>query len=501
MTQVNKDLLDLENTILQKLHAHLKEQDRFPHRDQSQIIRAFFNDKKKIIMGQCGRSFGKTEQILYITYRYAATRPNSEIYIVCPETAQGKRIYWISRRLQNYGPQEFIFEQRDSELRVVFKNGSYIMVVGCDNYESLRGIKPHLVVYDEFQHHSKYFDEEVMQPNLSSGKVSLVVMGTPPRSDCYYIEFRKNLLDNIAKGEKDYFYVELPSTCNPTVDKVWVAKKRDGLTRRGKLNVYLREYEGKLVFDTENAIFPFFDKKKHVKPHKTLMNLIMRDRKKLNWYALFDPGTATCFAGLFKAVNPYTSQVYILGNIYAKEKVEMTAQAVWIKAEAIKLDLYPYDDWMNYYDEAAAWFANEIQRTFDAALSPTRKQTYEKKRNHDEGRAGESLLNTLMMADNKFFVSDRCESFIWEIENYVTNDKGEYPKKNDHLMDLLFYWVNETGYEFYETPDKDLIDETTDRPYRRQETIEVLMEAAKRKQDLSYGIEPDYFDFEDDMWN
>lgn len=497
--------LDAKNEIITRLHKHLIAYNRFPHEGQSKVIKAFFKDKKKIIMGQCGRSFGKTEEILYMAWRFALTNPGTETYIVCPEISQARRIYWIPRRLQNYGPQEFVYEHRDSELRVVFKNGSHIMLAGCENYESLRGIKPHLVIYDEFQHHSQFFDEEVMQPNLSSGKVHLIVKGTPPKRHCYYIDFRDNLLTQIQQGSTDVFYIELPSVDNPTLDKEWLKRKRSELIRKGKINVWLREYEGKLVFDTEHAIFPFFDDTtggKHVKPAATIARILQPDRGKLNWYDLYDPGTASVFGALYIAHNPYTSQLFIVDEIYATEKREMTSKAVWNKGTEIRNRHYKNQSaWLHYYDEAALWFANEVMSQFDVGMIPTHKQQAETRRKNDEGRAGESLLNTLMMTDNKFIVSDRCVKFIWEMRNYVTDEKGNYPKKHDHLMDLLFYFIHVSGFEFYEGTDPEATSEFDGEEIKRPKSLEELFTEVKRQEDpLDY--EPEYYDYEEyDIWN
>lgn len=500
---VKRDTLDGQNQILNKLHTHLVQKKRFPHKGQARIIRAFFNDKKKVIMGQCGRSLGKTEAILYICWRYALLNPEKEIYIVCPQLKQGERIYWIPKRLQNYGPQEFVDDHRTSELRTVFKNGSYIMIVGCDNFEAVRGAKPHLVIYDEFQHHSAEFDEEVMQPNLSSGNVALLAFGTPPKRHCHYVDFREDVLDNLRRGNKNYFYAELHSSDNPTLDKEWLAEKKATLIRKGRLNVWLREYEGKLCFDIEHAVLPFYDKAKMWKPAKYLDDLIKRDKKKLNWSCWFDPGTATVFGVLLVAWNPYTCQVYILDEIYATEKNHMTASYIWEEAKKLKKKHYADEEaWLNYYDEAALWFANEVHKIDnEASLIPTHKKRVDKAKRHDEGRAGESLLNTIMDSENRFFVSENCVKFDWEITNYVTNEAGKYPTKHDHLMDLLFYFATESGYEFDDAVDPSELHNTVQDVGRNPRNMEQLFAEMKGRNDIANLIEDDFFDTEDSVWN
>lgn len=481
--------LNYEYEIISQLHDHLHSVNRFPHEGQFPVLQAFFDLNKKVLMGQCGRSHGKTEEILYITWRYALTHPNTETYIVCPEVKQARKIYWFKRRLQTYGPAKFVTDIRESENRVVFFNNSYIMIDGCENYEALRGIKPNLVVYDEFQHHSNLFDEEVMQPNLAAGNVNLVVMGTPPKRQCYYVEFREKILAHIKKGNPKYFYVELPTSANPMQDKAWLKEKKQELVDQGKLNVWLREYEGKLVFDVDGAIFPQFSKegpKNCVYSHKYLMNLIKPDKKKLEWYAMYDPGTSTCFAVLFVAINRYTAQMFFLDEIYEKRKEETLASRIWPKSEAMKKELYDdLEDWQNYYDEAAPSFALDVQDRYDANIQKTQKA---KRANKQDSRPGEDLIK-MLFDEGKIFISDRCEKFIWELENYIMVD-GKYPKSHDHCIDLLHYTVIESRIALDEQPDEKEIEER--RNTGEDVHIQHPLSQELKRRDILSGVEEAY---------
>lgn len=452
-TKEAKKQLDVYYGLITKLHEYLKTRNRFPHEGQYPIIRSVFEDKKKVVMGQCGRSAGKTESILYIAHRYGLLNPGSQIYIICPERKQGKEIYWASGRLQGYAPREFTKDLNKDEIRKTLYNDSFICIEGCENIDGLRGIKPHLVIYDEFQHHSAEFDLEVMRPNLSAKNSSLVVMGTPPKTDCYYVEFRKDLLEQIAGGDEDLAYIELPTEVNPTVDKDWLMKEKARLYRVGKEKVWLREYMGELHFDTEGAVFPTFSRESHVRPRSYLRNIIGNDANKWEWWAIYDPGTVTVFAALFMALNRETSQVLLLDEIYEKDRRLTNARNIWETGLHKKRAFFPHPDrWNDLYDEAASWFANEIQSLFNVGIMPTAKQTLQ--RRFDEGRPGESLINSVLLGENKLFVAEECTNFLSEMEGYVTrvgrNGELIYPKKNDHLIDCLFYFFLNSNYDIFE---------------------------------------------------
>lgn len=503
------------------LHTHLHTSGRFPRGDQAQIIREFFDNGKMVLLAQCGRDSGKTEcAILYIGWRFALTHPDSQIYIICPEKLQGKKIYWSSNRLPNYGPAKYIAQggKLKSELRLVFKNESSITVDGCENYDALRGIKPHLVLYDEKQKHTKHFDEEVMQPNFSRGNVALVAACTPPKRYCDYVDFRKEIVEKVQQGHPKYFYVELPTWANPLSDRQWLQEKKDDLIRRGKQNVWYREYEGKMMFDTESAILPYWDRQRHVKTEDEIRKIIRNDIKRFEWYAVFDPGTATCFAALFLCVNPYTSEVYIVDEIYETRRGYNTAMKIWERANRIKNAWYPdLDQWKNIYDSAAAWFPMEVLAEYahreedtDFGFMPTNKQKLSPRQ--EEGRAGESILNALMeshhvedngvtLSSQLFHVNEKCENFFREVESYVTDETGKYPKSFDHLMDCLFYWVINSNYTITNVFDP-LHREKQQEAKWRGETFDSLVRKELAKNDWARSME-DQLDFYDegDEWH
>lgn len=438
--------------IVLDFYQHLNEVNKTPlHNGQIQIARAFFEDKKRIIQGQWGRNGGKTQTIVVIAVLTALLYPGSQIYIICPQRKQGREIYWSSGRLKKAVPPKYIAgDPNKSELRLEFTNGSFICVDGCENLEGLRGIKPTLVFYDEFQLHSREFDLEIMRPNLLGKSASLIVMGTPPKRDCYYVEFRKSLLDDIASGDASRFYLELPTEVNPAVDKEELKKTINSLIRRGDEAIAMREYFGKLVFGGEGAVFPYWSRDRFVRSHSVLMSLIEKDRNSLKWYTLLDPATQSCFGVLYLVHNPYTSQIYILDEIYEKDRKKMSSIPMWEAVRKKELELWPDGKpraWKRYCDEAAAWFMNEVHSSFKVPITPTSK--------HSSAPEEDISLIKDLMANEKILISSRCDKLCWEIENYVTDDKNELPDVDDHLIDCLRYGVKACRFKFIEGVSRD----------------------------------------------
>lgn len=501
--QQSRAILNRRAHDLSKLHSHLKAVGRYPHEGQKKIIRTIFNDNAEIVIVQCGRNWGKTEGALYCTWRYAICFPGSFIWIICPEIKQGHKVYWATKRIQNYGPREFLDHRSGtvkSELTINFKNGSSIMVDGCENLEANRGPKPQFVVYEETKDHTEDFHEEVMAPNFAGGNVQLLSVGTPPKRHCFYVEFREDVLHRIAEGDPDKYYFEVPSSDNPRNSKKWLAETKDRLIRHGKLNTWLREYEGKLVFDIEGAIFPMWDSKPggHIHPHTELIKRIERVKHRLDWYAVFDPGTAACFAVLFAAINRYSGELFILREIYETTRALMNAVLIWKRSDAIKRELTGNPDvFLNIYDEAAAWFANEVINHYrlerrNIGFIPTKKAVH--RQANLDSRPGESIIMNAMTTPGKFNVSDSCEKFKWEIEQYqrIKNKAGNlvYPKTHDHLMDDLHYLVLESGYSV--VGDIDYEAEHDRERIKKPATLQQEIDNLATRHDIIRKLDQDY---------
>lgn len=435
----HRDIVKAINTRITVVHQ------RPLHDGQIKIAKAFFNEKKRIIQSQWGRSAGKTECVLYIAYTYALLNDGVLVYIICPQLKQGRKIYWTSRRLQDYGPPEYILNHRDSDLIVELKNGSKICVEGQENYNALRGIKPNLVFYDEFQDHSREFDLEVMRPNLIAKKSSLIITGTPPKKrSAYYVEFRDLLLQEVNGGDDTRLYLEMPSSANPSLDQGELDKIEKQLIKSGNETLWKREYLGQLVFGGEGSVFPKWAVKTHVRPHEIVLSFIQKKATSMKWYTICDPGNTGCFAVLFVAYNPLTAQFYILDEIYEKDPKKTDAKSMWTRIKEKQRELFPNapkGTWKTYYDEAASWFYREIQANFHEPLFKTDK-------NNSDPDEQISLIKIMMAEEDCLFVSSRCKWLAWEIDSYVTDENGNYPDENDHLIDCFRYGVSASAFKF-----------------------------------------------------
>jgi hypothetical protein len=393
-----------------------------PHPAQQSILNAVFAKNRQSVFVECGRKMGKSETIAYFLWRGVLTMGGGWYYFA-PEQKQAKEIIWASQRIQSFGPQEYLTSVNNSEMRLTFVNGGFIKIDGSDNFNSYRGIQLRGAAYDEFRDFRPEF-HKAFGPNLAVFKAPLLICGTPPEP--LELDHYDSMKDQHQAG-LDYF--NYPTWMNPHIDRDWLRREKARLYARGEGDVWEREFCAKRVIGGSNAIFPMFSRTRHVRKHADVIGEVLRDRKKLVWQVVADPGTATRFGVLFRAINPYTRKVYRLAEIYEGDALETSTSRIMPRIRAMKEELCPGwealgIEWEEIYDEAAAWFASEAMASFNEGWTPTSKASKPKD-------AGLSLMKDQLLYDLTV-ISDRCT-------NLIKDKDGKIPKVNDHLLDCDRY--------------------------------------------------------------
>jgi hypothetical protein len=401
-----------------------------PHDAQIPIGKALFYEGKKNIFVCAARNFGKTELAAYCTWRWALENPGSENYIIEPFLIQGREILWASQRLQKFGPEELIESINNTELRITFKNKSFIKLAGSDNEAALAGIKPKgLIIYDEVKDHRKSAIMN-MEPNRAAFDAPAIFIGSPPEFHCYYVELKE-----MAEKSKDWAYFHGPTSSNPHISRQWLQRKKDELISMGEEETWLRDYEGLFVIGGKRSIFPQF-LKLQFKPLE-----LPKDLNKWTLIMAFDPAASSVFGVLFALFNPYSKQVIVFDEIYETEPTEMTAGKMYQKVEAkIKEYRGKVRDIRWIYDEAARYFMQEIYeiKGCDWSMEPSRKAQV--------GVDGYISIVRTVLNKGLLVVTENCKKFIWEMQQYQKDEKGRIPKENDHLINAFQYKLQALGF-------------------------------------------------------
>lgn len=421
------------------------------HSGQIEVLRPLYEEGIKDLFLACGRKFGKSEVVGYVLWRHALENPGSACYYIGPEAAHARKIMWDKQRIQKFlgnDSEKYIATVKNQEMMVVLKNGSFIQIIGSDNYQVANGLTPDIAVYDEFKAFNPKWHIE-FAPNRVAKAAPLVIIGTRPRAGNSNMEQYNEILEYAQNDPKSrvFFKTTWDNPINHLPEqKEMIEREIAQLRARGEEDVVQLEYYSNFVPGGRRAIFPMFIPDRYVKKHEIIMEEIKKDLKRLDWYVLADPGSTTAFGVLFMAINPYNKKVYILDEILETDQHSTSTRMIYPRIVAKCMELYPGsdidEDWFKTYDEAAAWFSNEVMHQYGAYFSPTDKK-------HNNKEFGLSLIKDQLIHD-MVMISDRCTQLVDEMVKYARDDKGNIPKRNDHLIDCYRYGNAASGYNMVE---------------------------------------------------
>lgn len=431
----------------------------YPAQGQKTIGKAILSGKYRLVFVQLGRQTGKTEIVNGAMWYKGLLNPRSTIYYFCPKQKQANEVVWAKNRIQtmnaataldlnkleefkNYGKKYIKGKPNNSEMRLTWINDSYVRVDGSDKYDDYRGVTPDLLIFDEYRDF-RPGAYDAFKASTTTKKATIVIISTPPPAKGFYTD-----LMEYAQNPKntDAIFFQAPTWMNPFQDLDELENIREGYIQRGEFDVWLREYCAEFVVGGSRSIFPMLRGDERIN-HARAMGEATRAQ---DFYCVCDPGSAaqgSAFAVLFASINPYTKKIVLMDELYVTEEGKKTVGVIEPMIREKLAELAPNlskHEWNFYYDEAATWFKNEmVERGY--AFNPTNK----KQKSKDDGL---STIKDALIA-KKVVWSSRMENLMWEMTNYVKDDKGKIPKKDDHLIDAFRYLIQVSNYYInLETP-------------------------------------------------
>ena len=153
-------------------------------------------------MAILGRRAGKDVVGFNIAIRYLI-KNIAVIYYIFPTYSQGRKILWDSvlnngEKFIDFIPKELIESVNSHEMKIRFKNGSLLQVVGSDNYDSLVGTNPKGIIFSEYalQDERAY---TYLRPILTANNGFALFLSTPRGKNHLWS------LYNIAKESPEWF--------------------------------------------------------------------------------------------------------------------------------------------------------------------------------------------------------------------------------------------------------------------------------------------------------
>lgn len=409
--------------------------------------------KKRRIFVECGRKFGKSDFATDTCWRLGNMIRNGQGYYFGAWQKSVREFMWKNKRLQHWGPREYIAEVNETDMRVTYTSGTFVKLEGADNYAAIKGFNPDFVILDEF---ADYPDEfwHAMSPNFASKDCIVIIISSPPwllESSpgepvlfCRIADlWKRRMLEADKAGKWSKFgYINMPSHVNEmNLPPGFLENERQELFAMGLEDIWQREYLAQRVVGGGKRLVGTFSRREHVKPHQWIMDRIEKDAHHMTWVTGLDPGSSSVFGGLVAAINEYTKEVYWLDELYETRENETMVEFLWPRVQEKEDELFPGEDperFLRVYDEAAKWFYVEAMNRFNVNFLPTEKAL-------NSIEFGLSLLRTIFRF-NLGYVSDRCTHFVHELENWRKDKNGNIPKTGKHLIDCSRYQLHVANY-------------------------------------------------------
>jgi hypothetical protein len=349
-------------------------------------------------------------------------------WFVSPFRTQGKENIW-NDILKPSVPKPLIKEIRESELKVVFKNGAEIRLVGANNEEGLVGSGLKGIIFDEFADIDPYVWER-LSPSLADNNGWAWFIGTPKGHNHFYEMFIKDKDFNDPKHrnrdgqtipiDKDFKSFQFKTLDNPTRPDLitWVEKERLSMSNE----MFKQEFEASF----ENYTGRIY------KEYKAHHNILVPDLKTA-WpvYIGIDTGRHTVFS--FVTID-YEDRAYVFDEIYDNDST--VAQLVDQLKQ--KLKFWGIENRVHFIIDSAS----QVKREYNALGIYTTDSE-------------KDVLNSIAVirgrfqSNKLFFDSERCtyhisehDAYEWHQKRGGKSDKPRPKKINDHTVNALQYVLN-----------------------------------------------------------
>lgn len=124
-----------------------------------------------------GRRFGKSFLSINEIAKFACV-PNRKVIYISPTFGMSKAILWDELKNRLYAVR-WIQKVNESNLEIILKNKTKIMLRSADNPDSIRGQGYDFAVVDEAQDCDSRLIPEILRPALADRQGALLVIGTP----------------------------------------------------------------------------------------------------------------------------------------------------------------------------------------------------------------------------------------------------------------------------------------------------------------------------------
>lgn len=388
------------------------------------------NDPARFKIVRCGRKWGKTTLAERVALDWLR-KPNSVVWDIAPTYKQAKLISWDKFK-QIIPPEALGKKPNDTELVITLKNGSRLYLMGSDDEDSLRGLQPDGVIFEEAALHKPDIWSKIVRPNLVPKKAPALFIFTPKGFN-WVKDLEDEAQRRIASGDKEWAVFHYSLYDNPYLDKDEIEKsRRDCDTEQIWRQEYLAEYESSV-----GRVFSAFSDLEHVRPIEMPLGVFDAWRA-VDWGMRDD---TTCVWGFIRGGKLHVYREYAQNNMSAPAQAEiirnMTTAKENVKRTAISHDAAKEDPAMKGL--TVMWHFRQ------AGISPLGPSSRDKK-------SSRSMIQQLLHEKRIVIDGTKCPKLRKQLLSYEWKDTTmERPDDvgNDDLVDALHYLVEMLQFDLF----------------------------------------------------
>ena len=216
-----------------------------PHIGQKQVITAFADSKHKFGIMASPRQFGKSLLGQNLLLYWLLREPGQKGAWISPIYNQSKKVF---QELTN-AAHGLIQHKNKADLSITFINGSTLLFLSAERFDSIRGFSfTHLVV-DEGAFIKEQAINEAILPTLTAIGKKCFIISTPKGKNWFYNYYMRGNQDN-----ETYISFKGNTTDNPYADQEFIAEQRRSLPS----DIYKQEYLAEFT-DAGSEVFRGLD--------------------------------------------------------------------------------------------------------------------------------------------------------------------------------------------------------------------------------------------------
>ena len=212
---------------------------------QQNIVKS--NARFKVV--RAGRRAGKSTYSIEEMCYEAMTGNDRNVFYIAPTQIQSRKIIWEALKSRLGGIGEANESRLEVRLPTTQGGFSTIYVAGWENRENFRGMKAHLIVFDELDTMKDFFIgwQEIFRPALTDTAGKAIFIGTPKKEN-------PNLrrLEKLSETDSDFACFHFRTEDNPYIPREEIEKAKQEIDFETFKQEYLAEY-----VDNAGALFRY----------------------------------------------------------------------------------------------------------------------------------------------------------------------------------------------------------------------------------------------------